>query len=600
MWAALRVDPIFRERRFHLLTGLGRLARGVSLTQAQQAAGTMAAALARSDPAVHGARSVVITPLHAYLTRDVRTPLHFLLAAAVLVMLVACTNVSGILLTRTSDRWRELGTRAAIGAGAGRLARLIAADAAVLTAAATGLGVLIAIAATATARQLAPTSLAARDRITVDFQILGWCVAIAATAAMLTAVGPAVRVVRMRVLDALGGSGRTATPRRFVRHALVAAQIAGAVALLVCGLLLTRSFTRLLQIDPGFKADGGVIAPVRLPLAKYPVRERYAPVLEELLHRTSTSDGVSAAAVAFMLPLSSARLQVEVQLPKPASRPPVEVLLNTVSASYFTTMRVPIVRGRGFGADDTAKAPAVAIVSAGLARSLWGRDDVTGEILQGADASDRWQVVGVAGDVKDSELTADARPMLYRPFAQFPVNSVTLIAYGDRPVDQLVAQLRTIITGLDRDIPVDGIAPLQSIVDAAVARSRFVTALGGAFAIVAVVIAVIGLYAAIGYTVQTRTTEIGVRMALGATRLAVAGAVMRDVGAMLAAGLAGGVLAGLGGAQLIRQLLFDVSTFDLASVLIAVLAIAAAAVLASAGALRAAISVDPGRALHAS
>jgi hypothetical protein len=366
----------------------------------------------------------------------------------------------------------------------------------------------------------------------------------------------------------------------------------------VCSLLLLRSFVQMVRVDPGFHADGAAIAQVRLALRKYPDRERYEPLLHDLLDRTAKTEGVSAAALAFMMPLSAGRFVVEVRLPEPAARPPIEVLLNTVSADYFRAMQIPVLRGRAFSSTDTPQSPAVAIVSARLAQALWGRVDVVDEWLHGGSPGERWRIVGVVGDVKDRELSADPQPVVYRAFSQFPANSVTLIARGES-ADRVAARLRVLIASIDRDIPVDGVAPLRSLVDAAVARARFVAIVVAAFAAVAVAIAVVGLYAAISYTVQARAPEIGLRLALGATRGAVVRVVAHDVGVMLATGLALGLLAGLTGAQAIRQLLFEVTPVDVTSVVLTVVTITAAAALASAGALRSALRIDPARTLHA-
>ena len=529
-----------------------------------------------------------------------RQTLLLLLASVGAVLLIACVNVSNLLLARAVDRQKEMALRAALGASRGAVARQLLVEASLLAAASAVAGVLAGRWALATLRWLRPPNVPIPETIPMDATVLVFVIAVSALIATVCGVAPALRLSRFDLVAALQSTSRGATGTGArTREMLVIVELALSVALLATSGLLVRSLIAVQQVPVGFDADRVFTLQFRLPPARYATKSEIARFFARAIERVRAVPGVESAALVRAVPFSGnggdTAFTVEGRPVERGSEP--QARYHLVTPDYFRTLRIPIRRGRDFTDRDDLQAPLVAVVNETFARAAWPGDDAIGKRIKTADLPDWLTIVGIVGDAKHNTATEAARPQLYVSHYQNPLIFSSLVARTAVAPMSVANQVREALWSIDKDQPVWAVQSLAAIVDANRGQWRFMAALSAAFAAVALLLAGVGIYGVMAYTVAQRTHEIGIRLALGAP----AARVLRDVigrGAWLTAiAVALGIAAAVGVARVATTVLFGVAPHDPVALLTAAGLLGAIALLACAVPARRASRVSPVAAL---
>jgi putative ABC transport system permease protein len=583
------------------MSALGRLKPGVSLAQARRDMAALATAYNRDTYEAEGITAVV-TPLAERVFGPTRPALLALLGGVGLVLLVACANVAALQLVQVSERAPELALRTALGASRAQLARGVVAESLVLGLAGGGLGVLGAIAGVPLLVALSPQDVPRLRDAAVDAAVLGFALVATLATVAATAAAPVVAVRLRSFRDALQGGSRTlATGRSRLRAALVVAEVGLALTLLVGAGLLLRSFAALRDVPLGFDTAHVLAVEAGPPEDRYPEPGQQRRYVDELVARVRALPGVESAAAVTLRPLWGTvgmdwPFTVEGQSPKDAERNPF-VNFETVSPDYFRVMGIPLKHGRAFDGRDREGQPGVVVVSETLARRYWPGQDPIGRRLKiplpPTEYHQAWlTVVGVAGDARYRELRA-TRLDLYMPHRQSDHRPHHLVVRTRGDVAGLPAALRRVVREHDPEQAAPAVVTMTDAVSAALGGPRFAARVFSAFALVALLLAALGLYGLVAYSVGRRTREIGLRVAFGARP--------RDVGRLVLGeglrpallGLALGLAVSLAGARLLSSLLFGVGPDDAITLAAASALLIAIAVLASAVPARRALRVQP-------
>jgi len=611
LWVPLQLDPANPDNRgSHYLSLVARLRPGTTLSQASSEMATLAKRMGDESPggypyAVSG-WGIWLRPLHEQIVGDVRPALLVLFGAVACVLLIACANVANLLLARAASRQREIALRAAVGAGRGRIVRQLLTEAVVLAAGGGVLGLLLAFWGTDALLAMAPAAMPRQGDIRIDGVALCFTAGLALFTAMLFGALPAIQLTRGDLHESLKDGARASLGRhgRRIGNALVVSEVALALVLLVAAGLMIRSFSQLLAVDPGYDPRGVLTGRVFLPGASYPEGHQQAGFADRVLERLQALPGVTAAGVVSQLPLggpySSGTIAVEDHKGDPQNQD-VETDLTGVSADYFTAMDIPILRGRAFTAQDTAKSAGVVIVDEAMARRFWpDRDPLGRRVKLGSQSSTLpWlTVVGVARTVKQFGLDTDGREQVYFPFAQFPAQELALVLRTPGDPGVLGDSLRAAVLAVDPAQPVFDLRPMEALVSDSLARSRFSMALLLTFSGVALVLAAVGIYGVMACAVSQRSHEIGVRMALGAQAAEIFRLVLRQSALLAAGGVLLGILGAFAATRLLDALLFRVSAFDPATYAAVAALLVATTMLAGYLPARRATRVDPIAALR--
>jgi putative ABC transport system permease protein len=564
-------EELFRARGSYWLTIIGRLKPGITRQAAQSEMDAIAARLEKEYP-VNAGIGIRLVPMHEELVGDVKRPLLILLGAVSFVLLIACTNVANLLLTRAASRQRELAIRTALGAARSRLLRQLLTESLVLAVAGGIAGLGLAYWTIDVLRWLAPAALPRLSTVAID----GWVLAYAAFAAVLTSllVGmvPALHASRRQSSADLkegGRGGSDGTRGRRLRTALAVTELAIALVLLVGAGLLIRSFIALSNQNPGF-AKGVLTLRIQLPQAKYPEPARITGFHEQLIERLATLPGVESAAAGTSLLLSrlpnSASINIAGRPPLPAGAKNSPVPYDSVTPEFFSTLQIPLRRGRMFTLADGPQTQAVAIVNESFVRRFFPGEDPLGRRVTFGDTErpdTQWQtIVGVVADTKRGGFDREPWAEIYFPMRQAPERRVFAFIRTAGDPARLVSAARAAVWSIDRDQPIAAVRTVPELFAQQEANRRFTTLLLGLFATVAVVLAVVGIYGVIAYSTAQRTQEIGIRMALGADRGTVVRMVLAGGLRIAATGLALGVLGALALTQVLSSLLFGVSARD--------------------------------------
>ncbi len=547
------------DRYGNTLAVLGRLKPGVSVRQAQAEFEVINEQIRRAHPELW-AFGAKMSPLQEHLTGRFRRGLWVLLAAVGAVLLIACTNLSNLLLARAVSRRKEMAVRSALGASRGRLIRQMLTESVVLAGCGAALGLALAWVAARYVGSLDRIGIPLLGTVRVDGAALLFTIGAAFLTALLGGVVPALHSSAGSEAESLGGRGLSDSRRTAsIRGALVISEVALACVLLVGAGLLIRSFLHVLDVDLGFRPERA--AAWRIDTAgRYNNPAQQVAFYDRLVRAVEAVPGVESAAITDALPLSRDRTWSirarGVSYPKdeiPTAHP------RLVDYRYLRTMRIPLVAGREFTEADTAGRPQVIIVNQKLARLLWpGQNAVGQRVIDGGGA----EVVGVAGNVRHQALESEGGPEFYVPITQAPAGSVELVVRTRLAPEALAPSVRAALRGVDSALPTTEFQPLGALIDRAVSPRRFLMLLLGGFALAAVVLAAVGIYGVISYTVSQRRQEIGVRMALGASALEVQRYVMGRTLRLVAAGIVAGLVAGLGLARLTASLLFQMQPLD--------------------------------------
>jgi putative ABC transport system permease protein len=584
---------------------VARLKPGVTLQQAQADADTISRALARDRPAQYEKVHATIVRLNARLIGEVRPALLVLLAAVGLVLVVACANVANLLLARNASRVRELAIRQSLGASSGQLARYSLAEATLVASAGTGAGALLARWLTALLVDAEPKGLPKLDAIRVDTPVLLFAFVMSALTAL--AIGLAQAAQTANAGDALRASaGTTGAPgAQRIRATLVVMELAVSMVLLVGASLLGRSFVKLVSTDIGVATDHVAQALIAFSLERTVTPEQRAVLANRIVERLETLPGVQAAGLSASLPPNRPRSRVSFTAADPSTGQATSYLIDAVSTTpgFFQAMRLPLIKGRWLTTAD-AGGPPVMLVSARTARRFFGDRDPIGHSLPLGGTTPGGQranvaIVGVVGDVKYSGIEAAADGAIYRPFAQATTPSVFAIVRGAGHPAALVATLRHELTLVDPGLVIYDAGTADGAVADAVAEPRFRTTALASLAALGLALAAIGLYGVVAYSVSQRTVEIGIRIALGATRRDVTAMVITHGLRLAAAGVALGLAASAALVRTLSALLYGVAPIDAWSFGAAAGVLVAVTLVASYLPARRATRVDPMVALRA-
>ena len=601
-WVPLGSDPTVvsrsKDRGIGFLRVVARVKQDVRLEEAQAELATVSARLEQQDPGHNYNLVFRANSLHEEIVGDVRPALLTLLCAVGFVLLIACANVANLLLARATERHKEIAIRTAVGASRGRIARQLLTESLLLSLGGGLLGLLLAAWGIDVLLALIPADIPRAQEIGLDARVLIFMLGVSVLAGLAFGLAPAVQVSRPRLNESLkeGARGTTGgTYRNRVRSLLVVSEIALSFVLLAGAGLLVKSFVRLQHVNPGFETERVLAVKLALPRARYDTPEKQAAFFSQALERVRSVPGVQMVGATNMLPLSgdnrTSSFEFEGQ-PPPAHGEEPEADERAVSPDYFRALGIPLLEGRTFTERDGPQQPRVMTVNESFMRRYVKEGDPLGRRVKLGE--DTWEVVGVVGDVHHLGLDVPTAPEMYRPFAQAPERWMNLVVRTSTADPNAVsAGLREVVRSIDQELYFPEVRPMSALLADSLARRRFNALLVGLFAAVALLLAAVGIYGVISYTVTQRTHEIGVRMALGAQRGDVLRLVVGHAMALAAAGLAVGLVGALACARLLGGLLYDVSASDpqvlgLITLLLALVSLAACVVPA-----RRASWVDP-------
>ena len=570
----LIVDPARENRANHTLRVAGRLRRGATLEQARDDMRAVAAALEQEFPATNADWGVRVQTLSdTTFERPVRRALALVLGAVAMVFLIACANVANVLLARGMRRHAELAMRTALGAGRSRLVRQLLTESACLAVISGAAGVLVAAIAHPLVRAMLPPTLPRLDEMRVDANVLAFGLLISMASGLLFGVLPALRASRPGLSRSLTNVGRATVDgsRVRLRQLLIVSQVALATMLLAGAVLLLQSFVRLQRVPLGFEPETVLTTRVSLPRNRYPDAERAGRFYEQLLTTLAASGQLRAAAVATSAPFGPgvrATFQPSARaLTSSGGTGTVAAAEHIVSGDYFKVLGVPLLAGRSFGELDRPGSSPVAIVSQRLARLMWPNANPLGQTLERA--GQPHEIVGIVGDIRGSDIQGlrgggpdrEPRAAVYFAAGQLPQRTMTVLVRPNGDPGPVVVSIREAVGQLDRTLPLQ-VRPLRDWLAESVAPNRLTTTLAAVFAVSALLLTSVGIYGVLAYTVVSRTREIGVRMAMGATRRQVMGLVLREGMAWAGSGILLGLIGAFAAASVIATVLFDVSPHD--------------------------------------
>jgi predicted permease len=590
-WIPLKLDVSKTSRGAVYLLAVGRTKPGVTVEQAGADIRDIMARLAADYPDYNKGLDGTAADLRDALTGSVAQPLIVLLAAVTLVLLIACVNVANLILVRGVARQSEMAVRSALGAGRGRLSRQLVTESLVLATLGGVLGTALAYAATRGLVSIAPANIPRLDAVHLDGTVLAVALGVTFVTGLVFGIVPARQLARTDVSTTLREGGRGAHGGRAssrTRTTLVVAEVALAVMLVVGAGLLVQSFRRLMDVDPGFRNDHAVTFGLSLPNASYPDASRRATFADELTARLRANPGVRDVGISSALPLTpfsfGFSFEVTEHPPVPTGDQP-SAQVRVANPGFFSTLGIPVMRGRAFTDADRAGAPAVMLITEEAARQFFPNEDPLGKHVKiswtGATPAAGAEVVGVVRDVKQSSLAAAPRPQFYLPFSQRPVSNFNIII---RPVGDGAAALRdsrAIVAGMDGTLAMSGVRTIEAVVAESVSQPRFYMTLLGGFAALALVLSAIGIYGVIAYVVGQRSREIGVRIALGASSGDVLRMVMRQGVGMTVIGVAIGIAGALALTKFMARLLYGVAPTDATTYGTTVVVLVGVAALAS-------------------
>jgi putative ABC transport system permease protein len=553
------------------LLGIGRLKPGVTLEQMRLDLAEVSGQIRTEYPGEAAGIGADGLPLSEMATRRIRPVLVMLGFAVGLVLLLACANVANLLLGRAATRQKEFALRIAIGAGRGRLLRQLLTESVLLALLGGALGLALAWSGIKLLVSLRPANVPRLSEIQIDGTTLLFALGVSLLTGVLFGVFPALQSARSEPLAALRESGRGSTggvARLRLRAGLTVAEVALALMLLVGAGLLLRSFVKLAGVDTGVNPRGITAGMVQLPERSYPTEARQLAFFEELLARVRVLPGIEGAAVSSDLPTSASwQLGVTFEGLSPVdagARP----LFNgvVVTPEYFSTVGLPLLGGRALLPTDGAGQPPVVLVSEAVAKRFYGPESPVGRRLKhgAAESNAAWvTIVGVVGDVKNDGITTlEPRGTIYYPFAQSVFNQAWLIVRSETPVESLTGMLRSELAAMDRGLPLSSVTTLDQQIEQSVAQPKFSMLMLSVFAALALVLAAVGLYGVISYSVTQRAREIGVRIALGARRGNVIGSVVGRAMALTGLGIGLGTLGSLAAGKVLSGLLYGVKATD--------------------------------------
>ncbi|HVG29694.1 MAG TPA: ABC transporter permease [Pyrinomonadaceae bacterium] len=598
IWAPLSFDnPEMKVRRAHFLRPVGLLKPDVTLAQAQAEMDVIAGRLEQQYPDSNTKWSLNLVPLQEQVVGNVRASLWVLLGAVGFVLLIACANVANLMLARATARHKEIAIRTALGASRARVVRQLLTESLLLSLLGGALGVLLAVWSVDALVALAQGIVPRAAEIGVDSRVLGFTLAVSVLTGAIFGLLPALRASKPDLNEVLKEGGRSSVGVRHgrVRSSLVVAEVALALMLLVGSGLLIRSFVGLQRVNPGFEAENVLTLRLSLARAKYPKAEQAAAFFDQLQQRVAALPGVVAVGTVSELPLSGQpndNYFTIAEHPPQDARQQVTADFRRANHDYFRAMSIPVLRGRPFTEQEARADAKVVVINETLATTFFPGEDPLGKhLVIDTGAPTQFEIVGVVGDVRHRSLEQGVYQMMYVPSLQVGNNNL-VIRTASNPAG-LAAAVRQQVAAIDRDQPVSAIRTMTDVLSESVGQQRFRTMLLAAFAAVALVLAAVGIYGVISYSVTQRTHEIGVRMALGAQRRDVVRLIVRGGLALTLLGVALGLAGSFALTRVMSGLLFGVSATDPATFAGITALLTSVALLACYLPARRATKVDP-------
>jgi putative ABC transport system permease protein len=590
------------ERSSRHLRAIARLKPDVTLEQAQTEMSVIASRLERDHPKENTGYTVRLASISEDTVGGLRPTLLMLFGAVLFVLLIACANVGNLLLARSSVRQKEVAIRAALGAGRMRLVRQFLTESVLLSLAGGCLGLLFALWSTGLVESIGSQVTPLLSGVRIDLKVLCFTLVVSFLAGIIFGLAPALHISQTDLNGTLKEGGRSSDAgrgRNRLRGLLVVAEVAMALVLLICAGLLIKSVMRLREVNTGFNTENLLTMNVSLPGAKYPEKQSWTAFYQQVTERVESLPGVKAAGATSVLPLSNnfdgRGLAVE-DRPKPPGQE-ISVDLYVVTPGYLRAMEIALLRGRALDEHDTNEAPMVALVSERMAAQLWPGEDPLGKRVKfpGSEKKPQpWRtVVGVVRDVRQYGLDKKENMQLYLPSAQYPVSQMTLVVRAASDANSLIVPVKNEIRAVDKDQAVYSVATMEQLLSSSISLRQFSMLLLLTFAAVALLLASVGIYGVISYSVTQRTHEIGVRIALGAQSKDVLKMVVGQGMWLAMAGVLIGLVAAFLLTRLMSGLLFGVSATDPLTFILISMLILAVALLACLVPARRATRVDP-------
>ena len=600
MWAPMGWDykQIAEMRRPHFLRAVGRLKDGVTIDQARAEMTSIAGHLEEQYPVTNTQMGAGLGPLKEWVVSDTRLPLIVFLVAVAFVLLIACANVANLLLSRAATRTREVAIRTALGAPRRRIVKQLLTENLLLATAGGGLGLLLALWCRDLLVMFSPGNIPRLDEARLDGRVLGFSIGITLLTTLLFGLVPALQSSKPDLVATLKEGGQKGGSQGGrIRNALVVTEVALALALVIGAGLMIRSFIRLQQVDPGFNASNVLMISIDLPGARYPEDSQAIAFFEQAEQRIKALPGVVQAGSTNVAALKGSGYTNDMTIP---GRPPEdyirEIRHKAITPDYFRAMGIQLLGGRFFDSSDNAKGAPTIIVNEAFARRCFPDEEAVGKQVKFARPNEpgQWEtIVGVVRNEKQDSLSADPKPEAYKSQLQETSSEMTLVVRTAGDPRPLIGAVREEIRALDRDLPPYNIKTMNDLLYESLARERFTTLLLMVFAGLALVLASVGIYGVMSYSVTQRTHEIGIRMALGGQTSDVLKLIVRQGMGLAIIGLAAGLAASFALTRVMSTLLYGVSatdplTFILSPVVLAGVALAACLVPA-----RRAMEVDP-------
>jgi putative ABC transport system permease protein len=599
LWLPIALDPAKVNPANHQFNVVGRLAPGSSIRHVEAESQGIARSLSKIYPNAYPADQLEkagfgmqLMPLHDYVVGEARPALLLLLGAVGLVLLIACANVANLQLARAEGRRYEIGVRTAMGCRRGRLVRQLMTENALLGLLGAAGGIVVALGAIKVLRLMHPPNIPRLDEVGLDLATFAFALAAGLATALLFGLVPALQAAKGGVADSIRHGARGTRARAEsakLGRLLVVAELALASCLLIAAGLLIRSLTRLHQVDPGFSGTRVLTSSIDLPASDYPDRPAVGRFHERLIEQLAAAGGAESSAFVNTLPLSgtmaATAFDIEGRSARPGDSAPRNAQFRVVTPGFFSTLRIDLHAGRAFTAADDDRREGVAIIDQMMAKEFWGNEDPLGKRVRAPSASGRWlTVVGVVSPVRYEDLRRLPLPTIYLAEAQMAYSPAL---GGWRSMDLLVRTrgnpehwaklVRSRIAALDKNLPVPSVATMESVLARSAAQPLFTTVLLSAFAGLALLLAAVGIYGVVSYITVRRTHEIGIRMAIGASRTDILHLVVGNAISMAALGVCLGIAAAVLVKHLLASLLFGISSTDLptfAGVTLLLLAIA--------------------------
>ena len=570
IWSPWQVSNELRERHGRFARAVARLKPGVTLAQAQNEMNIIGARLEQQYPEFNTQWGVNVVPLRTQFTGEVRKPLLILLGAVGFVLLIACANVANLLLARASSRKKEIAVRAGLGASRWRIARQLLTESLLLSMVGGGFGLLLAWWGTRALIALSPAGLMDLHNVSVNLPVLGFTFVLTLLTGIVFGLVPALEAARFDLNDSLKEGGKNiggGSRSHRLRNLFVVTQVALALVLLVGAGLFMKSLNRLRSVDPGFNPNNLLTMRVNLPRRKYDTDPKAMGFFNRAVEQLRALPGVEAAGAINTLPFAGPHSGTSLEVEGQPKLPPGQELgtgICVTDANYFQAMQIPLKRGRLFTEQEAKEMRHVVVVNETFARkNLPGQDPLGKRVtINMKDENVPTEIIGIVGDTKHLGLDTETEEMAYWPQPELVYVSMTLVIRTQGDPTSIAPAARNVIRNIDPEQPVGEVSTMEGLLARSIARSRFNTTLLLIFSLVALVMAAVGIYGVMSYSVLQRTHEIGVRMALGAQQRDVLKLVVKQGVILGLIGVAAGLIASYGLTRLIATLLFEVTATD--------------------------------------